>query len=184
MSKKYAGNLLIANPTNPEDELSRAVLLCLSHTTDTSIALQINRMNTETTLAMVARNLNIQYLGSEPLWYGGNIAMDKVHVIHSLDWKGLGTIALTNTIGVTHDVSVLIAIARQQGPTYFKACAGYWLFEEGRLDQHLSKERVPGDPFKWETLPANIENVFNTDHDIMWESCLQNSIESKVRYFF
>jgi len=182
--KNYAGNLLIANPTNPEDDLSRAVLLCLSHTKDVSIALQINKLQTDNTLSSIARNLNIQYYGNDPIWYGGNIAVDKVHIIHSLDWRGVGTIPLTNSIGVTHDISILMAIAQDEGPAYLKACAGYWLFDKGRLDKHLGKERDPLDPFKWEILPADIDNVFNTDHDILWEACLQQSIQIKVKSYF
>lgn len=184
MKKNVVGNLLIANPTNPEDELSRSVLLCLTHNKQVGIGLQINRLQSETDLATISHNLGIRYHGRDPIWYGGNISIDKVHIIHSLDWRGMGTLCLNKHIGVTHDISILAAIASGKGPKFFKACAGYWLFDEGRLDTHLSKAIVPEDPFKWETIPANIDNIFGLDPETMWESCLQETILKKVKTFF
>jgi putative AlgH/UPF0301 family transcriptional regulator len=182
--KNCVGSLLIANPTNPEDELSRAVSICLTHTDSIGIALQINRIHPETSLTSVAQNLGIPYTDDDTMWYGGNVFMEKVHIVHSLDWKGLGTIALNKTIGVTHDVSILAALSRGQGPKFFKACAGYWLFDNGILNRHLSKAYDPEYPHKWEVLPATIENVFAINSEEMWEICLQQSIIKKVASYF
>jgi putative AlgH/UPF0301 family transcriptional regulator len=182
--KKYVGHLLIANPSNPEDELSKAVMICLTHTSNLGIALQLNRIHTEMSLSAVSNNLGIKYYGLEPIWYGGNISVDKIHIVHSLDWRGLNTMSLTKSIGVTNDISILSAIVQGKGPQYFKACSGYWLFDNGRLDGHLSKTHDPSDPYKWETLTANLENVFHTDLNIMWEVCLQQAIIKKVKEYF
>jgi putative AlgH/UPF0301 family transcriptional regulator len=182
--KKYVGNLLIANPTNPDDELSRSVLICLTHTENVGIGLQINRIHTDTNLGIVANNLGIIGCTDEPLWVGGDTAADKVHIVHSLDWRGLGTVPLTKHIGVTQDISILAAISQGLGPRYFKACTGYWMFEDGVLDLQLSKKTNPENPVKWETLPATIETVFLTDPEILWETCLQNSIITRVKEYF
>lgn len=178
------GKLLIANPTNPEDDLARSVLFCTTHTKNIAIGLQVNRLNDDIDLSTVAYHLGIEYYGSEPVWYGGNISRDKIHIIHSLDWRGISTVPLTEHIGVTSDIGILAAIARDKGPRLFKACAGYWLFDNGRLDKHLSKIKDPNDPFKWEVVDADIDTVFLLDYQYLWEECLQSLIVNKVKYYF
>lgn len=184
MKKNFVGHLLIANPTNPDDELSRSVMICMTHTENLSLALQLNRIQPNTNLAIVSKGMGIRYYGDDPIWYGGNISVDKIHIIHSLDWVGINTLKLNKDIGITHDISILSAISQGNGPGFYKACAGYWLFDNGRLDIQLSKIVHPDEPSKWETIPATIENTFNLDTDIMWESCLQDSIIKKVKSYF
>jgi len=184
MKKNFAGHLLIANPNNPEDDLSRSVMICMTHTDRLGLGLQLNKIQPDTNLSVIARNLGIRYYGDDPIWYGGNISVDKIHIVHSLDWIGMNTLSLNKTIGITHDISILAAIAQGNGPRFFKACAGYWLFDEGRLDIQLSKTPSPDDPIKWETLPATIDNVFDLYPDTMWESCLQDSIVKKGKTYF
>lgn len=182
--KKFVGNLLLSNPIINPEHLARSVLLCISHAGDTAVALQINKIQFDTNLSNIASNLGINYRNPDPIWYGGNLSTDKIHIIHSLDWRGMSTIALTKNIGITHDISILSAMSLGQGPRFFKACAGCWLFDNGRLDRQLSKEFDPQDPLKWEILPATLENVFMIDPDEMWESCLQNSIIRNVNNYF
>lgn len=182
--KKHVGNLLLSNPIINPDHLARSVLFVISHNEDTAIALQINKIQDNGNLATVATGLGIQYYNADPIWYGGNLAVDKIHIIHSLDWRGMNTIELTKHIGLTHDVSILAAMSQGNGPQYFKACAGYWLFNDGRLEQQLSKVINPNDPLKWEVLPATLENVFMIDPEEMWESCLQHSIIKNVKNYF
>lgn len=178
------GKLLIANPTNPEDDLARSVLFCTTHTKNIAIGLQINKLNDRIDLSTVAYHLGIEYYGSEPVWCSGNISTDKIHVIHSLDWKGVSTVPLGESIGVTSDIGILAAISKGKGPRLFKACSGYWLFDNGRLDKHLSKEKDPSDPFKWEVIEADLGLVFLSDYQFLWEECLQNVIVKKVKQYF
>ena len=39
--KKYPGYLLLANPNNPRDELSKSVLLIVTHTNNIAIGLRL-----------------------------------------------------------------------------------------------------------------------------------------------
>jgi putative transcriptional regulator len=176
---------MISNPSNPRDELDRAVLLLITHTESTGIALQVNSPYTEVSLASLCRNLGIEYVGAEPLYYGGNISINKIHVVHSLDWRGLSTVPLTKNIGITQDISVLTAISQGDGPRYFKACTGYWIWEEGRLDIQLdARNNTPTEPHKWEIVPATLDNVFRTESDAIWEDCLAESARQKVDSWF
>jgi putative AlgH/UPF0301 family transcriptional regulator len=179
--KKYSGQLLIANPSNPQDELSRSVLLLVTHTENLAIALQINSPHQEALLKDISQGMGIPYDGYDPLYYGGNISVNKIHVVHSLDWRGMGTVPLTKELGITQDISILTAISQDQGPYYYKACTGYWLWEDGRLDEMLDPRSVqPRELYRWETLPANLENVFEIDSEEMWEICLEKAAKHKI----
>lgn len=182
---KYAGNLLIANPSNPIDELSRSVILLVTHTDSVAVGLQINLKSNETDLDNVAQNIGIPLHTNDSLYYGGNMSPNKIHVIHSLDWQGISTVKLTKEIGITNDISILTALGQGQGPRYYKACAGYYFWADGRLDQQLSrKNREIHEPHKWEIISANIDTVFDDDVENMWQNSLKQLTRQKINDWF
>jgi len=177
--KKYPGYLLVANPNNPRDELSRSVILLLSHTDDISVGLQSNNPMTETDLRTIANNLHMDYHADDPLYYGGNMSINKIHVVHSPDWQGLSTVQLNNEISVTSDISILAALSRGEGPQQFRACAGYWFWGENRLNKQLDP-RWKEEPHKWEMTPGTLENVFTEDGPDQWRCALDEAAHYKV----
>lgn len=181
--KKYTGYLLVANPNNPRDELSKSVMVIASHTDRVAIGLQINNPLEDIDLNTVANNLDIDYTRADPLFYGGNISMNKIHVVHSTDWRGLSTVKLNDQLAVTNDISIIAALSRGDGPEYYRACAGYWLWDEGRLDQQLDP-RFKGEPHKWEITPATVENVFGGEGPEQWRECLDQAAKYQVSAWF
>lgn len=181
--KRYTGHLLVANPNNPKDELGRSVMLLVTHANSVGIGLQLNNPLEEIDLQTVANNIGMIYPRQDPLFYGGNISQNKIHVVHSTDWRGLSTVPLTEDIAVTNDISVLAAIAGGQGPEHFRACAGYWLWEDGRLDQQLDP-RSKIEPHKWEIVPATQQLVFNGEGPDQWRACLEESAKFQASAWF
>jgi len=181
--KRYPGYLLVANPNNPRDELSRSVILVANHTADVAIGLQINNPLEDIDLQTVAQNLGMDFDKNAQLWYGGNMNTNKIHVIHSNDWKGLSTVKMSDEISVTNDISVLAAIARGEGPEHFRACAGYWIWSDGRLDRMLNP-REKEDPMKFEITPATIESVFDGEGPDQWRSVLDKAAKYQVNAWF
>jgi putative AlgH/UPF0301 family transcriptional regulator len=185
MSKKYQGHLLIANPSNPYDDLSRSVILVATHANNIAVGLQINLEHTEINLSDVAQKIGILLHTNDPLYYGGSMNISKIHVVHSLDWRGLGTVALNKELGITNDISILTDIADGQGPMYYKACAGYWFWDNGRLDAELNPRNTELDlSHKWETIPADIDNVFETAVEEMWPRSIKSVAQHKVNAWF
>lgn len=181
--KKYAGHLLVANPNNPRDELSKSVLLLVTHTDKLAIGLQLNNPLEEIDLQTVAFNSNLDYPEGDPLYYGGNISMNKIHVVHSNDWKGLSTVRLNDQISVTNDISVLAALSRGEGPEHFRACAGYWIWDDGRMDRQLDP-RNKDEPHTWEIVPATLENVFEGEGPEQWRAALDEAAKFQVSAWF
>ena len=53
--KKYLGHLLVANPNNPRDELSKSVMLLVTHNQQNAIGLQINNAVDQLNLKTIVR---------------------------------------------------------------------------------------------------------------------------------
>ena len=182
-NKKYPGYLLVANPNNPRDELGKSVLLVVTHTANMGIALQLNNPLEDLSLANVATNIGLDCPETDPLFYGGNISTNKIHVVHSTDWRGMSTVNLNDHIAVTNDISVLAAIAGGEGPKHYRACAGYWLWEDGRLDRMLDP-KYRDETHKWEVTPATIDSVFTGEGPDQWRDCLERAAKFQVNAWF
>jgi putative transcriptional regulator len=182
--KNYTGHLAVANPNNPTDEYEKSVYFIANYNESSVISLRINQINPETDLGTVAHNLGINYPRLDYVYQGGNYSPNKIYVIHSLDWRGIGTVPVTKNIGVTHDISILIALAENDGPKFFKACAGHEQWATETFNYQLTNKKIDGIPHKWEMLPASIDNIFLVDDDLLWEHCIESTIIKKVKDFF
>lgn len=184
-TKNYQGQLLASHPGNPKDGDEKSVVFVVSHLNDVCIGLQINHQMPAPSLASICQGMGIWYEGDEPLYWGGHISQNKIHVVHSLDWAGLSTTKITDEIGVTNDVSILAAISRGEGPEHFRSCVGYWLWEHGRLDQQINPKKYPSkEVHRWELVPATLESIFDSAGEEQWVSILEQSARQQVANFF
>jgi putative transcriptional regulator len=181
--QSLTGQLLIANPQNPRDELDRSLILVVSHNPDLAIGLQLNLPIRDIDLCTVAFNSHVDYDRSDPLYYGGNMNANKIHVVHSTDWQGLTTVQLNDQIAITNDLSIIMAISRNDGPEQFRACAGYWIWNDGRLDKQLDP-RIWEDPHTWETVSATPDLIFDESGSKQWRRALDRSIKNQIDSWF
>jgi len=167
-SSPYTGQLLIAHPSNPDNRLSRSVIMLMHVPYNvTVLGFQLNCVFKEAGLRNIMENLGF-YLDYEcPVYFGGIVGTNKLHFIHSLDWQGMSTIDLGNNLGLTSDISILAALMENSGPEYFKACAGNWLWNVDGLQDQLSVGS--NSDFRWGLVPANIKRVFEYDGIEQWD---------------
>ena len=176
------GQLLVANPLNPKDGLDHSVILVLSHNSTTSLGLRLNCPAKSLQLKTVFDQLGLYYQDNDPVYHSGNLITDKIHMVHSLDWRGLTTIELTPEIGVTNDISVLAAICKGEGPEYYRACAGVLTWADSSLVRQLDPKTDT--KFKWELAPADLVTVFQTDELEQWHKCIEASAKNQVNKWF
>jgi len=126
----------------------------------------------KTTLSDIAENIGLEYQGppSSPLYFGGPHQHSRVHLIHSADWFTGTTQPLTSEVSMTSDITVLSAISAGEGPKHFKACAGFFIWENHSLDLLLSNTNKK--LHRWEIVPATAELVFDYDEDTLWKAAL------------
>ena len=185
--KRCPGHLLIANPSNPLDELSESVILLISHDDNLAMGLQINNPIADTSLQGVSDNLGIPLPGEDKLWFGGKISQNKVHVIHSTDWLSVSSTLINDDLAVTNDVSVLAALSLGSGPEFFRACVGHWACNGKDLDLGLAAQHpFPGIfcKHRWETIPATPELIFNNEGPEQWRQLLDASTRQQIESWF
>lgn len=182
--KSYLGKILAANPNNPSDSLEKSLILVVTHTRSMVLGLQINRPLPEFTMSALGDQIGIFLDSDETVFYGGTQHPNKIHVVHSNDWAGITTIQINEEISVTNDISVLAAISRNEGPEYFKACAGFWAWENRRLEDQIQNKHCK-DPHRWELIDASSELIFGSGiYDEHWHKVLEAVAREKVNAWF
>lgn len=177
----YQGLLLGANPLNPQNRMNKSVILVINQLGPAIIGLQLNNQIADLHFNDVIQNLGFWSDINPPVYFGGNLGANRLHLIHSLDWSSLTTVVVNNQIGVTSDISILAAISESQGPEYFRACAGYWSWGQDVLTQQLDSINNPDQEYKWETVEADIENVFSFHEEEQWQYVLQQSTSFQIK---
>lgn len=183
--KSYVGNLLAANPLNPKDSLDHSVVLIVSHSDGMALGLQLNRPMIDLTMADIGDQVGIYLDSEDPIFYGGSMNPNKIHMVHSNDWSGLTTVQLNDEISLTNDISVLAAISQGEGPEYYKACAGFWIWENDRLEQQLEAKPRSKVKHRWEMAPATIKNVFEAGATTdQWHRVIEDAAKHQISAWF
>jgi putative AlgH/UPF0301 family transcriptional regulator len=180
--KNLVGQLLVANPLNPKDGQHHSVMMVVADTRLQTMAIQLNSPAKNLMLNTVFSQLDLWYDGEDPVYYGGNISTGRIHLIHTLDWRGMTTIPLTEHLGLTNDISILTAMARGEGPEYFRACAGHWIWEDNELAQQM--DLTTANTHRWELAPATLETVFEYADIDQWHHCIEASARNQVSAWF
>lgn len=175
LTNHYPGHLLVAHPNNPLDELSKGVVLLVTHSSNLAIGIQMNTRMTHMNLQDVSENIGLDISDPRsrlnvPLYYGGIHGSHRVQVIHSPDWKGLTTVPINKDLCITNDLSILSALSQGDGPRKFRACAGYVTWEDCTLDYQLDNSR--DEPYRWEIAQGTTDVVFDYDEEEQWRQSL------------
>jgi putative AlgH/UPF0301 family transcriptional regulator len=108
---------------------------------------------------------------------------NKIHIIHTLDWRSSTTSDITDEIGVTNDISILAAICQGEGPSWYRAVAGHCLWEKPVLDDMLNPHKN-SQQHKWEIIPANKSRVFLSEGSEQWRELLDDAARYQVSTWF
>lgn len=188
---RYSGKILATSPSNDLEDDEHQTILAVSHTLDLIIGIQFNHIIPEHTLQHVSAKIGIDLPGLDPLWFGGPRSQDKIHVIHSTDWMGTSSVTITPDIAVTNDISILAAISEGEGPTDYRACAGFWSWPTDDFVKSMSNRRfrnsqgIIRNPLSWEPVPATPELIFGLQAGAtQWQRVLTASAEHQAAKFF
>ena len=180
--KNFQGHLLVANPNNPRDDLEKAVILLIGHGVEKVFGLQINNPYDDLNVQNISSGIGIELVDDARIYRGGSNNMGKISFIHSTDWSGLSTTFITEHLALTNDISVLTAISRGEGPEFYRACAGHWLWDRNQLDQQMDPHTSTR--YKWEPVPATVETVFDSEGEEQWQTALEASARYQVSAWF
>jgi putative AlgH/UPF0301 family transcriptional regulator len=180
------GHLLSAHPRRSDNPLKKGVLLVIDQDLTGSVGLQINKpMTNHPNLVTVMQSLGINYSEDIPIYFGGTENANRIIVVHSNDWSSPGTTKITEDISISNDVSVLTAIAANQGPSKFRAVAGYTRWLPGHLESEIDGELPYNDISRsWIHIPASSELIFGSSGIDQWHYVLEQSAKAQIATWF
>jgi len=184
-SLNLTGHILCSQPKCIDPFFARSVIAIASHDDKNSWGIMVNKRHETLTLSDIMDSAGIPYRDdSTPVYIGGPVEPGRVHVIHSLDWSGPNTIAVTPEIGITGNISILAAISAGAGPNLYRVAAGLCVWGPKQLDGEY-KGLPPWKPeHRWLDAPANLEAVFNQNGDEQWEKSIEIVAKSVISTWF
>lgn len=185
IEQNYRGYLLASHPKRSDPFTKQGTFLILDHDATGAIGLQINKpVSNDITFETVMINVGLSTDRTDPLYNGGQENQHRINVVHSLDWYTPNTRKITNYIGVSHDVSILAAISKNEGPEYFRAVAGYTKWSPDHLEGEISGEDPWDITYTWSFIPATIETVFDHDEYDQWHTVITESNKLQINNWF
>lgn len=176
----FFGNLLASHPKRAYDSLSNSVILVFNHDHSGALGLQINKQFTNgATLNSVMENLGMSSIFvDDPLYFGGDTSTNRIYLIHTLDWYTSSTLKFNDSIGLSGDLSILAALSQGQGPSQYRAIAGYNLWGPNELENEVhSTDDITT---SWCQVPATDELIFDSDGPDQWKKIIFESSKLQV----
>ena len=156
----------------------------MDHDSTGAVGLQINKPFSGLSFDTVMQNVGLHLDSDQPLYNGGPESINRIHVIHSMDWSSPTTIKLTDQLGVSNDLSVLIALSENQGPEYFRVVAGYTKWLPGHLEGEISGEGPWNISHTWTYIPSDPGIVFGMDDIDQWHQIISDGARMQVASWF
>lgn len=180
------GHLLVALPKTAHTAYARGLMLVTSHWPAGCAMTQINKPIADRgfNVTQVMNSSGIECVSKNPVFNGGPDDATRVQFIHTLDWQCPSTKILNKYIGITQEVSILTAIADDDGPDYWRCTVGHRLGHPGQIEGELRGLEPWIPEHRWLIVPATIENVFGQIGDAQWVQAVDEASKLEVAKWF
>ena len=167
-----SGHIIVAQPNSADPYFSNAVIVVAKHTPSGAWGLMVNKPTVKITLDQVMRQTGIFSDKTDKIYVGGPVDNNRVYILHTLDWQSGTTMKVTKDIGITTDVSILAAIALDEGPALFRTCLGLSSWGAGQLDNECAGNPPWKKSDSWLYAPATIPTAFHLTGDDQWNQSI------------
>jgi putative transcriptional regulator len=175
-------DLLIAPPACLDARFKNSVMMMTHDNPRGSFAVCVNKP-TKYTLDQLLEDsdLDVGYIPSLPVYWGGPMNAKSIWMIHSADWVCEETVMLTSVWAMTSSMEMFHNIAAGDYPKQFRIIMGYAAWSPGQLNAELEGHM----PWKKENswLVANNpgpEWLFDLEDDALWTSMITLSSHQAV----
>ncbi len=163
-----SGQLLLSMPGIGDPRFERKVIAMCLHDAEGALGLVVNTLHAGLTVRTLMEQLDIDP-GATPaerrVLDGGPVEPGRGFVLHSAEYEGQSTIAVTGAggtaWGLTSTLDVLKDIAAGKGPQRWLAALGYTGWGAGQLDGEMTRHG-------WLAAPGDPDLVFETAIDQRW----------------
>ncbi len=160
-----SGKLLLAMPGIGDPRFEHAVIAMCVHDENGAVGIGIGHQRAGIGVRGLLEQLGVDpgETPDAPVLHGGPVEPGRGFVLHSDDWGGQDTIAVTGLGALTGTIDVLKAIAEGRGPSRYIIALGYAGWGEGQLDEEMTR---PG----WFAANGRQEILFETPTAERWEA--------------
>lgn len=163
-----AGQLLIASPAIGDPRFSHAVILMVRHESSGAFGIMLNRpLGTRSikSLLAAAGEKDAGVTGSLRVFAGGPVQPELGFVIHTVDYRRLGTRVIDAQLAMTASREILRDIGHGRGPKKYLFALGYAGWAAGQLETELDRH-------DWYTTPADPALVFDHARETLWDDAM------------
>jgi putative transcriptional regulator len=160
-----SGKLLLAMPGIGDPRFEHAVIAMCVHDENGAVGIGIGHQRAGIGVRGLLEQLGVDPgdTPDAPVLHGGPVEPGRGFVLHSDDWGGQDTIAVSGIGALTGTIDVLKAIAEGRGPSSYIVALGYAGWGEGQLDEEMTR---PG----WFAAEGRQEILFDTPTAERWEA--------------
>jgi putative transcriptional regulator len=160
-----SGKLLLAMPGIGDPRFEHAVIAMCVHDENGAVGIGVGHQRAGIGVRGLLEQLGVDpgETPDAPVLHGGPVEPGRGFVLHSDDWGGQDTIAVTGLGALTGTIDVLKAIAEGRGPSRYIIALGYAGWGEGQLDEEMAR---PG----WFAADGRQEILFDTPTAERWEA--------------
>jgi putative transcriptional regulator len=174
-SPRYlSGKLLLAMPGMSDPRFERAVIAMCVHDENGAVGIGIGHKRAGLRFRGLLKQLDLDP-GEAPdcaVHHGGPVEPGRGFILHSTDWGGQDTLHVSGPKGemfaMTGTIDILKAIAEGRGPSQWIAALGYAGWEEGQLEEELTRHG-------WFAAEGSQAILFDTPTDERWASAFKAS---------
>ncbi|MEO7378784.1 MAG: YqgE/AlgH family protein [Sphingomicrobium sp.] len=158
-----SGKLLLAMPGMADPRFERAVIAMAVHDEHGAVGIGVGQTRAGIRFRDLLQQFDIDPAGApdRPVLHGGPVEPGRGFVIHSDDWGGQDTIAITALGAMTGTIDVLRAIAEGRGPSRWLVALGYAGWGPGQLDEEMTRHG-------WFAAAGSPALIFDTPTDARW----------------
>ena len=167
--QSLVGRLLVAMPGISDPRFEHAVILVCAHEPDHAMGLRLDRPAPGIDLKDVLTKLKTvapAATADRAVLIGGPVERERGFVLHTDDWLiDDASMPFGHGLAMTGTREALAAMTDPEGPARAVLLLGYAGWGEGQLEDELA-ENV------WLTADADLDLIFDTDHDSKWSRAL------------
>ncbi len=169
-SRVLGGWLLVAAPSMRDPRFVKTVIFLVHHDEQGAMGLIVNRPirvepASKVLERMVGKDQSVDGGRDVRIHYGGPVQPLQGFFIHSNDYAGNGTVAVTSQVSLTSSHDILRALAKGKGPRKGFLAMGYAGWGPGQLENEIRRK-------DWVTVSPDDRLVFDDDMKSKWQRAI------------